>query len=1279
MDNKIKFKLGLIVFLIGFLIMNNIYALDINCCPKMIDKSICQEILDTDTSTCSVSPLPVRCEEFSDCQLGCCIDKTEGLCTTQAPRSACEDNNGTWEDDASCSISECQKGCCVIQENSLFVTDQRCDQLSNISGVEKDFREVQTEMQCLMLKGSGDKGACVFGFVPRINETNNTKNNSKTIKPYTSNNTINNSNSTNNTNSSITGYLVSNNSRMPRESNESEEDNGACRITTESECYDMGGMFANSYLCSHPDLNTGCKRQTSIDCSDTSDEIFWFDSCGNKENIYSSNKDASWNGGMMMSKEQSCGAGSSNANSQDCGNCNYILGSICAESENPKVKDGDFICKDMNCVEKDGTKRQNGESWCVYDSYIGDGKDTVGSRHWKRLCTDGEIDVEPCADYRAELCAQKVTEVEMPEGGKKSLTVAKCVINEGLNCIFDYNDPKDAEKTAKCLKNTDCMINHVYVSEYFQFDFCTARYPKGFELKNEDDKEDRGVKQKALCSMSSQNCTVIYEKKRKGMFGSKWVCVANCECQTDAFIAEMNDLCISMGDCGTYINYIGEGTKNIGLVNNPGDVAWEAYKHFAEPVKGQFVAPKEFRGPQGEAGGEEEINTYRHKYTNGYSGEVNIWGTNPDDGWIANWNGHVEIKWLSKTFGMDDYDAYMWSQLTTVIIKKELLGVYETGSYGIPSIVWVIIDWIQGIGKTKKVIVEFHCNPWKAPLGGINCEKCNGDLLKPCSKYRCDSLGQACMLSNLSVEFPLCLSADANDGKPPVISPLNVSKGYKFMEETANGVKIRTEDGKCIPEFTTVKFSLKTDKFAQCKYSLNRTKDYTDMDLSFAETTAFTKNHTTSFMMPSYDSLINELDPEVEFSRDKFANFDMFVRCQDGYGNVNKVEYVVNLCVNDGPDKTAPWITRVIPENGKTLRFNTTSSPVTVYVNEPANCRYDTIANKKYENMTYNMTCQTELSQVSLGGWPCSANLTNLSLGNNNFYFKCKDQPWLPEDNETRNVNSEDYVYSLYVSEHKFNISSISPQDIIKNGFEPAPVTLKAQTFGGVDSGKGTCEYSFAQNGSYYQFLKTFGYTHTQVFDLMGGNYTIYVKCHDESDDEAYGTANFELQIDTTPPVIINYSEDGKIELYTDEKAECFYHPTKCNFDIDNATSMTVGFSQEHFANWDPGITYHVKCADVWGNTNPDCAVILNSPDLELPIITRAYNAGNSLNIITSEIAKCYYDFETCYFKPENAPSMTPDLETEHTVNWIPGKVYHIKCADAWGNYPMDCSRKISM
>jgi len=64
---------------------------------------------------------------------------------------------------------------------------------------------------------------------------------------------------------------------------------------------------------------------------------------------------------------------------------------------------------------------------------------------------------------------------------------------------------------------------------------------------------------------------------------------------------------------------------------------------------------------------------------------------------------------------------------------------------------------------------------------------------------------------------------------------------------------------------------------------------------------------------------------------------------------------------------------------------------------------------------------------------------------------------------------------------------------------------------------------------------------------------------------------------------------------------------------------------------------------------------------------------------MTDKISKCYYDFETCLFNPVNAPSMTTDLTKEHTVNWIPGKVYHIKCADAWGNFPIDCTRKISM
>src|SRR3989339_4476 len=63
---------------------------------------------------------------------------------------------------------------------------------------------------------------------------------------------------------------------------------------------------------------------------------------------------------------------------------------------------------------------------------------------------------------------------------------------------------------------------------------------------------------------------------------------------------------------------------------------------------------------------------------------------------------------------------------------------------------------------------------------------------------------------------PICIGSD-DDGKPPIIFPLNTSDGYKFFEKTNEGVKIRTDNQKCIPEFTMFDFSLGTDELAQCK------------------------------------------------------------------------------------------------------------------------------------------------------------------------------------------------------------------------------------------------------------------------------------------------------------------------------------------------------------------------------------------------------------------------------------------------------------------------------
>ena len=55
----------------------------------------------------------------------------------------------------------------------------------------------------------------------------------------------------------------------------------------------------------------------------------------------------------------------------------------------------------------------------------------------------------------------------------------------------------------------------------------------------------------------------------------------------------MNDFCVSLGDCGSYINYIGEGSNNI-AVKRAKKISWEDadYKQFANPQEGKIAEPK---------------------------------------------------------------------------------------------------------------------------------------------------------------------------------------------------------------------------------------------------------------------------------------------------------------------------------------------------------------------------------------------------------------------------------------------------------------------------------------------------------------------------------------------------------------------------------------------------------------------------------------------------------------------------------------------------------------
>ena len=1145
------------------------------CCLEMKDGSICQNIPSITPELCAVEPLPTSCDNTANCERGCCIDKEEGLCTTKSPKQKCELDGGEWADEENCLIQECQKGCCVLGGNVLFVTEIRCGALSLTNGFEKDFRDLTTEIECLVLTASQFRGACIF-------------------------------------------------------------QGESCSIKTEQECLSNQGDFYKDYLCSHPSLNTNCEGQSFVNCVDTlkgtsaRDEIYWFDSCGNQENIYSSDKTASWNNGMLLRKEDSCNPDSANINSENCGNCNYFLGSRCSVSLEKKVNDGDFICKSMKCVDEKGNVRENGESWCVYDGYIGDGKDTVGSRHWKRYCIEGEVKTEPCADYRGAVCTQSVIE----EAGQ-TFSIASCVANEAVLCL-DYNSEKETMED-KCNENKHCMIKNINVDSYFTFDMCVARYPRGFDLRDSSGANDQ------LCAMASQTCIVFYMKDWKG----DWHCEENCNCETGEFSKQMNDLCVSLGDCGSYVNYIGEGTDNSRVSGAPG-ISWEDYKEYSKPVDGQFVKPQDIDKflssmvgtsmglPEEEesefAKGVEMLGTIVGGMGSAIFGiaalttttittaggmTITTGLTSGSLGATIGAVGYAAVgaaigafagAWLASHFKRSGDAAtvlVLAGAVAGALIALQVMTTLCGTGYGciigiIIAVVIIVFTLITGWGETEKKQVKFTCMPWQAPVGGDDCEKCNEDSLKPCTKYRCSSLGQACKLLNQRTENPICQSI-TYEPNPPMISPDKVqTSGYEFLNEETKRVEIRTIDGDCIHEFTPVLFSLKTDEFSQCKYEFGRTSNYAEMNNYPLEQNSFRLNHTFSFFMPSIDSLsVYNVSGDL---REMFGNMNMYVRCQDYHGNFNLAEYSVNFCINSGPDLTPARIVYSEPKSNSFLKYGANETDLIIYLNEPAECRYDLVEGKTYGEMANSMQCKTELTDAKLYGWACSTVLTNLT-NENNFYIKCKDKPWIqtPEDiieYQERNINSEDFVYNLYGTETELEIISTSPEGKIASGFAPASVDLEVETSGGMDNGKSTCYYEWA--GNWVQFFETFSDSHKQKgLNLMGGDFNIPIKCEDNAGNIDYKNISFGLDIDTAPPVVIRaYKSSGNLRLITDEKAECYYDFNRCNFNMDNATSMTTALSVNHYANWISGKTYHVKCRDIWENTNPDCAIIVRPSSL---------------------------------------------------------------------------------
>lgn len=492
--------------------------------------------------------------------------------------------------------------------------------------------------------------------------------------------------------------------------------------------------------------------------------------------------------------------------------------------------------------------------------------------------------------------------------------------------------------------------------------------------------------------------------------------------------------------------------------------------------------------------------------------------------------------------------------------------------------------------KVRYEVASYSCFPWDAPTGGKDCEKCNEEDF-PCTEYRCKSLGQACELINKGTSEELCVWVNRGDVNPPVIQPWKktLTIDYKYVPDNTisppdRGVRIVKENANgCVEPFTPLKFGVILDEPAKCKIDPLRKSNFDEMNFFFGGSSTSKYNHSQTMSLPSPEALAAE-----NITLENGGEFELYARCQDANGNSNVANFVFRFCVDEGPDTTPPLIVTTSILNGMPISFNQTSVDLQVYVNEPSACRWSKL-DQSYENMENQMSCSTNVLEMNAQMlYQCSTTLTGLKdRTDNNFYFRCKDQPHLAgTDRENdRNTNTESYKFTL-VGTRPLVIDSTEPNETIKDSTDIIKVTLEAKTSAGFNEGEAICSFSdTGEEDSFIEFFETGTNKHSQDLFLPEGSYTYHIRCVDLGGNADNKIISFSVESDSDAPVIVRiFHEENKLKIITDEEASCVYDNVDCSYLFEDGIKMSTLDDETHSIDWDPEKNFYIKCEDKFGS-----------------------------------------------------------------------------------------------
>ncbi len=696
---------------------------------------------------------------------------------------------------------------------------------------------------------------------------------------------------------------------------------------------------------------------------------------------------------------------------------------FCRQINGEYVNSKDYACDFKTRIKgaerefNDCGERKSGESWCRYDSMTGKGTDYVGSRHYKISCIDGEEYVEPCRDYREELCTEDAE-------SKK----AACRINRWQDC--SVCETKDCCEDARF---RDCYWEGAVTTEQK----CMPEVSPGLKF------------------WENQGGNVCF---RANMFTDCPKGYLSCN---DDWIESAAIMCYSMGDCGNYRNvedaiaYSGfmhtdpfdDVRKYVynpnGWNKNPQDdgTGWkiELPLDTRDRVKLKVKKEEKVVGnlPLMLSAGlsflEKVIKTNVLAYLNPFQPLRTYYIT--DFAFCNLWQaptGGSDCEKCSSGFGCTEYKCKSLGQLC---VYEEIDGIgackkAEEIDKNPPKIKFRE-DLLQEGYTAKRAIlgdyvgveIEQEIIPHKLFKFGIETNKnttCGLNFAPANEIYNLPSFwfGDSAYktVHQASLRMPPRLSVPQN-----VLDVLNYTSSSQFVEFVDHGEDVYRDYTKRLePKFMLYKQVTGEDaEEAIDPY-------YRDVVGVLKALTPILKNVVTE-MIKQFDK----------------GGYYVFVQCEDKAGNTNKDQFFIKFTVaKEYKDTEPPVVLEFDPLNDTKLSSLQSIVNVNFYMDEPAECRY-ALADMDYSEMNKSFSCATSLFDVSTaagGSYGCSGSML-VPNDVNTFYIRCMDNPVQAEGYKIRlNYTPEAGISGL----EKYNASIIDPSIYvsISNGRIESPADM---------------------------------------------------------------------------------------------------------------------------------------------------------------------------------------------------------------------------------------------